>query len=58
MLVDARQLSESEAGAAVVGFVEKNEIQILSVAGPRASKWTEGCEFSLAVVGGMIAELS
>jgi hypothetical protein len=38
VLVDARQMSESEAVAAVAEFVEQNEIRILNVAGPRASK--------------------
>jgi len=39
VLVDARQMSESEAVAAVVGFVEKNGTETLNVAGPRASGW-------------------
>jgi hypothetical protein len=38
VLVDARQMSESEAVAAVAEFVEQTEIRILNVAGPRASK--------------------
>jgi hypothetical protein len=54
VLVDARQMSEAEGIAAVAGFVEKNEIRILNVAGPRASGWAEGYAFSLAVVGGVI----
>jgi hypothetical protein len=54
VLVDARKLSGSEAVAAVVGFVEKNGIQTLNVAGPRLSGWTAGYEFALAVVSGVI----
>jgi hypothetical protein len=50
VLVDARQVSESEAVAAVVGFVEKNGIQTLNVAGPRASGWKEGYAYSMAVI--------
>jgi hypothetical protein len=38
ILVDARQISESEAVAAVLQFVQKHEIRILNVAGPRASE--------------------
>jgi hypothetical protein len=54
VLVDARELGEAEAVAAVTGFVEKNEIRILNVAGPRLSGWAAGYAFSLAVVGGVI----
>jgi hypothetical protein len=60
VLVNARQVSESEseseseAVAAVAEFVEKNGIQTLNVAGPRASGWAAGYAFSLAVVGGVI----
>jgi hypothetical protein len=50
VLVDARQMSESEAVAAVAEFVEQNEIRILNVAGPRLSGWAAGYAFSLAVV--------
>ena len=53
-MVDARQKSESEGVAAVVGFVEENGIQTLNVGGPRASNWKEGYAFALAVVGGVI----
>jgi Circularly permutated YpsA SLOG family len=54
VLVDARQVSESEAVAAVAEFVEKNGIETLNVAGPRLSGWAEGYAFALAVVGGVI----
>lgn len=40
-LVDAAELSRSEAVAALAGFVTENGVQVLNVAGPRASKWTE-----------------
>ena len=54
VLVDGRQISEAEAVAAVVEFVEKNGIQTLNVAGPRASGWPAGYKFALTVVGGVI----
>jgi hypothetical protein len=50
VLVDARQMSESEGVAAVREFVEKNGIQTLNVAGPRLSGWAAGYAFSLAVI--------
>jgi hypothetical protein len=54
VLVDARQMSETEGVAAVIAFVEKHGIRTLNVAGPRASGWKEGYAFSLAVVSGVI----
>jgi hypothetical protein len=53
--VDARQISESEAVASVLEFVEKNVIQTLNVAGPRLSGWPDGYGFALAVVSGVLA---
>jgi hypothetical protein len=41
VLVDARQMSESEAVAAVVGFVEKNANTDFECRGP-ASEWVAG----------------
>jgi Circularly permutated YpsA SLOG family len=55
VLIDARQVSEEEAVAAVAEFVEKNGIQTLNVAGPRASGWAEGYGFAIAVVRGVLA---
>jgi hypothetical protein len=54
VLVDARQMPESEAVATVTAFVETNGIQTLNVEGPRASKWKEGYQFALAVISGVI----
>jgi hypothetical protein len=52
--LDATQISESAAAAAIVRFVEENEIQVLNVAGPRANGWPEGYAIALGVVGGVI----
>ena len=54
VLLDARKLSPDDAVAAVVEFIDKHDIRILNVAGPRASKWPEGYAFALGVVGGVI----
>jgi hypothetical protein len=54
IVLDATRISQSGAAAAVVRFVEEHEIQVLNVAGPRASKWAEGHAFALAVVGEVI----
>jgi hypothetical protein len=46
-----RRSSESRAIAAILRFIDEHEIQVLNVAGPRASHWPQGYEFSLSVIG-------
>jgi hypothetical protein len=57
IVLDAMQISVGRAANAVVRFIGENEIQIMNVAGPRASGWAEGYAFALAVVGGVIAHV-
>jgi Circularly permutated YpsA SLOG family len=54
VVLDATQITVERAVKAVLRFIDENEISTLNVAGPRASGWAEGCEFALAVVGGVI----
>jgi hypothetical protein len=54
LLVDAERFSVEEAVRAVLRFVAAHEIGVLNVAGPRASGWAEGYEFTLAVMGRVI----
>jgi len=42
VVLDAKLISESAAAAAIVRFVDENEIQVLNVAGPRLSGWRRG----------------
>ena len=52
MLISAREIPDPIAAAeAVLKFIEDNNIQILNVAGPRASGWKDGYAFTLGVVG-------
>jgi hypothetical protein len=57
VVLDAKLISESAAAAAIVRFVEENEIQMLNVAGPRASGWVAGYRFALDVVTGLIRDV-
>jgi hypothetical protein len=57
VVLDAKLISESAAAAAIVRFVEENEIQVLNVAGPRASGWVAGYRFALDVVSGVIRDV-
>jgi hypothetical protein len=56
VLVDARQLGETEAVVAVEKFVAIHSIQILNVAGPRASNWKEGYAYTFAVLHQVIVK--
>jgi Circularly permutated YpsA SLOG family len=56
ILIDARKISHSEAAEAIMQFVEENGIEVLNVAGPRASKWALGHGYAMTVVGQVIRE--
>jgi hypothetical protein len=55
VVLDATQIVESRAIAAILRFIDEHEIQVLNVAGPRASHWPQGYGFSLSVIGSVIA---
>jgi hypothetical protein len=55
IVLDATQISVERAAKAVVRFIGENEISVLNIAGPRASGWSEGYQFALAVVEQVIA---
>ena len=57
IVLDAKLISESAAAAAIVRFVVGNEIEVLNVAGPRASGWVAGYRFALDVVSGVIRDV-
>ena len=42
--------STSAAAAKIAQFIEQNAIQVLNVAGPRASGWIDGHSYAVAVV--------
>jgi predicted Rossmann fold nucleotide-binding protein DprA/Smf involved in DNA uptake len=55
ILINARETPDFIAAAeAVLKFIEDNHIETLNVAGPRASGWTDGYRFALAVIGQVI----
>ena len=57
ILLDATKLTESDASDAIVRFIEKHDIKVLNVAGPRLSGWVKGYEFALAVIGAVISRV-
>lgn len=51
VLINARETTDAgKAAAAVLKFIERSKIQVLNVAGPRASGWPAGHVFSFAVL--------
>jgi len=57
VVLDATQIVESRAVAAILRFIAEHEIRVLNVAGPRASDWEQGYRFSLSVLGAVIAAM-
>jgi hypothetical protein len=45
-LIDAGNVSTEKAAQLIADFVRENKIDILNVAGPRASEWPEGYDYA------------
>jgi Circularly permutated YpsA SLOG family len=45
-LIDASNVSTQKAAQLIADFVRENNIDILNVAGPRASEWPEGYDYA------------
>ena len=58
VLIDAANLSRSEAVAVLMSFVTDNELRALNVAGPRASKWPEAFEYAKTLVTAALERLA
>ena len=49
-LIDAREVSARRAVELLIEFVRQNDVEVLNVAGPRASEWPEGFDYALRVM--------
>ena len=56
VLVDAQRLSVERAVLAVLGFIDDHRIDVLNVAGPRASGWNQGYDYAFDVVSGLLRD--
>ena len=56
-LIDTSALSRDQAIDTLVEFVTGNGLDVLNVAGPRASKWPVAFEYAQALVAGMLERL-
>ena len=50
VVIDAGRTDKREAGSELGAFVERGNIAVLNVAGPRASKWPEAHDYAYAAV--------
>src|SRR5205814_4676755 len=50
ILIDASRLATTEAAEQLKEFVQANQIEVLNVAGPRASQWPQGADFTLRLL--------
>jgi putative molybdenum carrier protein len=55
--LDSKQTTALRAADAIVRFLKKHAIEVLNVAGPRASGWPKGYEFALRVIGEVIGRM-
>jgi hypothetical protein len=54
LAVDAAQVAVSEAIDGVGCFIVQHDIQVLNVAGPRATGWGGGHQFAFDVISGVL----
>jgi hypothetical protein len=53
--VDASGVTPEDAAREITGFVARNRIVVLNVAGPRASKWAEGHAYAYETIKRLLA---
>ena len=50
LVIDAAQIDTREAGTQISAFIERRNIAVLNVAGPRASKWPGAQQYARTVL--------
>ena len=56
-VIDASNVSTEKAAQLIAEFVRENKIEILNVAGPRASEWPEGCDYAYCTLDSFLDAL-
>ena len=57
-LIDASNVSTEKAAQLIADFVRETKIDILNVAGPRASEWPEGYDYAFRVLDALLLALN
>jgi hypothetical protein len=55
LVIDAAQISESDATVQIARFIEQRLIRALNVAGPRASGWPQAHEYAESTIRALLA---
>ena len=56
-LIDAAKYSPEDAATLMVAFVFDHDIEILNIAGPRASEWAGGYDYALRAVDVLLSRM-
>jgi hypothetical protein len=56
-VIDASNVSTEKAAQLIAEFVRENKIEILNVAGPRASEWPEGYDYAFRTLDSFLDAL-
>jgi hypothetical protein len=56
-VIDALRIGQSDAATRIAAFVLQHSIGTLNVAGPRASRWSEGHEYAYRAISGLLVIL-
>lgn len=56
-LIDAAKISPEEAAELIAEFARRKEITTLNVAGPRASEWRDGYDYTLRALEAFLSKL-
>jgi hypothetical protein len=56
-LIDAAKYSPEDAATLMIAFVVDHDIEILNIAGPRASEWAGGYNYALRAVDVLLSRL-
>lgn len=54
LLIDAARTGSSEAAVEIGAFIDRENIEVLNVAGPRASKWAEAQRYARAALAAVL----
>jgi len=57
-MIDASKVSTEDAAKLLANFVREHDIEILNIAGPRQSEWTEGYSYTSRTLETFLAQLA
>jgi putative molybdenum carrier protein len=57
-LIDASKISAEDAARLIFDFVHQHTIEILNVAGPRQSEWSEGYDYASRALDGFLNSIT